>query len=69
MKEYVFNVTLKFSQSGIEAENLQEAFDKLVETFKEEYNIEPYPSEVEVYVDNEPFPRSVDLLLELEGDE
>ncbi len=39
MKDYTFVVTVKWTQMGIEAKNIEEAKDKLKEIFYDEFNL------------------------------
>jgi hypothetical protein len=48
MKEYSFNVTVKWTQAGIEAENDEEAIEKLQDTFEEEFNFRPEKDEIKI---------------------
>ena len=46
MKEYTFDVTVKWTQGGIEGENDEEAIEKLQDTFEEEFNFRPQKEEI-----------------------
>ena len=46
MKDYTFEVKVKWTQGGIEADNINEAIQKLQDTFKDEYNFIPTKEEI-----------------------
>jgi len=49
MKEYTFEVHVKWAQAGIEAKNKKEAIEKLKDIFEETFNFRPKNSEIKKY--------------------
>lgn len=48
MKEFNFEVVVKWSNSGIKGKDEQEARENLKESFKQEFNIDLSDNEIEV---------------------
>lgn len=46
MKEYTFEINIKWTQAGIETNTKKEAIDRLKDIFEEEYNFRPTNKEI-----------------------